>query len=386
MQVKINRRSAYAPIRYEATRPFAVNLGKAFSAASARGEASRHSFLMDTLLPVLKRQIGAGAGGGGPVQSEIANVQVFGNYMAGGKIILDMAKVLCQALLHTDAADVPCGELVFPFKSFYIHFGGDAGLHDSGMAIEGVFVHKEGDRVLFELAPGGFGSVGYLSLPAGEFMVGGFLLLGDPKKTVSQALHDSINGIVEGNKAMLEQIAVLEKQLSQQYGQVIRVPTGIDDLQGKEPLLLKVLNLVINTLFYINAEPDDVQEDWGRETPKEALEELRKTDKAGTIKTLENSLLKAGYTKVRIVGRRYGESIAGQAVGEAISSGRTMPTHFRRGHLRHQAHGPEHALRKWIFVAPVVVNLSAGQDLPGRIYDVAPPRTSSGDEQQTGIP
>lgn len=386
MQVKINRRSAYAPIRYEATRPFAVSLGKAFAAAAARGEAARRSFIMDTLAPVLQKQLSTGPQGGGPVQGEIGNVQVFGNYMDAGKIILDMSKVLSQALLHTDAANVPCGELVFPFENFYVHFGGDVGLHDSGMTIEGVFVHKATDRVIFELTPGGFGSEHYLSLPAGESMVGGHILLDDPEKTISKALHDSIDAIVAGNKAFFQRIAELEQQLLQQYGQVIRVPTGLEDLQGKEPLLLKVLNLIINTLFYINAEPDDVQMDWGRETPTEAIHELKKADKPGSIKTLENTLLKAGYTKVRMVGRAYAESVAGQAVGAAIDSGRTMPTHFRRGHLRHQAHGPEHSLRRWIFVAPVVVNSGLGMETPGRIYEVAPPRDSSGGDQSANAP
>ena len=207
MQVKVNRRSAYAPIRYEATRPFAVSLGKAFAAAAARGEAARRSFIMDTLAPVLQKQLSTGPQGGGPVQGEIGNVQVFGGYMDGGKIILDMSKVLSQALLHTDAANVPCGELVFPFENFYIHFGGDVGLHDSGMTIEGVFVHKATDRVIFELTPGGFGSEHYLSLPAGESMVGGHILLDDPEKTISKALHDSIDEIVAGNKAFFERIA-----------------------------------------------------------------------------------------------------------------------------------------------------------------------------------
>ena len=381
MQVKINRRSAYAPIRYEATRPFAVSLGKSFSVASARGEAARGSFIMETLAPLLMKQIGGGPTGPGPAQSEITNVQTFGHYMEGGKIILDMSKVLTQALLHTDAAQVPCGELVFPFESFYIHFGGDAGLHDGGMTIEGAFVSKFNDRVVFELAPGGFGSEGYRSLPAGEFMVGVHVLLSDTEKTVSQALHDSINSIIASNKAMLEQIAQMERQLSAQYGQVIKIPSGIDDLQGKEPILLRALDLIINTLFYINAEPDDVQEDWGRETPKEALDELRSASKPGAIKTLENTLLKAGYTKVRMVGRQFEESVGGRAVGEAIASGRTMPTHFRRGHLRHQAHGPERSLRKWIFVAPMIINLGSGQEMTGRIYDVIPAKPSGGGAQ-----
>lgn len=41
MQIKINKRSAYAPIRYEASRPYAVGIGKAFVDAAKKGEKRR---------------------------------------------------------------------------------------------------------------------------------------------------------------------------------------------------------------------------------------------------------------------------------------------------------------------------------------------------------
>lgn len=49
MQVKINKSSLYAPIRYEATRPYALRLGQAFLAAHARGEQARLAFIQRPL-------------------------------------------------------------------------------------------------------------------------------------------------------------------------------------------------------------------------------------------------------------------------------------------------------------------------------------------------
>ena len=54
MQIKINKRSAYAPIRYEASRPYAETLGKAFITESKRGDQARALFIRERLLPLLK--------------------------------------------------------------------------------------------------------------------------------------------------------------------------------------------------------------------------------------------------------------------------------------------------------------------------------------------
>ncbi|MCT9633885.1 hypothetical protein NOX73_32960, partial [Pseudomonas aeruginosa] len=70
--------------------------------------------------------------------------------------------------------------------------------------------------------------------------------------------------------------------------------------------------------------------------------------------------------KIRYVGHQFASTAAGQGLGEI---GRSVATHFRRGHFRSQPYGPERSLRKVIFIPPVVVN--PGQsELPGRIYEV----------------
>jgi hypothetical protein len=41
---------------------------------------------------------------------------------------------------------------------------------------------------------------------------------------------------------------------------------------------------------------------------------------------------------------------------DSVPTGRTMPTHWRRGHWAMQAHGPSHSLRKRIFRQPVMIH------------------------------
>lgn len=372
MQVKINKRSAYAPIRYEATRPYAVSLGKAYLAEYQKGEAARMKFVGSKLLQMLKAGVSkmGQERGPGPLQAEIVNVQVFGSYCSGGKVIFDVSKVLTQTLVHTDAEDIPCGELVFPASSFYLHFGADAGLVDDGFDIEGAYIARHRDRMMVDLVAHGHGQSHFLSLPMGERMTGTHVMLDDPEKHVAQALDEAIADILEKNHQMLEQIAQIERQLEEQYGQVVKVPSPVENLAAKGPLLHKALALIVNTMFYLAAEPDDIEEDWERGTPTEAIAELRVATKPSVIKNIESNLRNARYTKVRFVGRKFAQSVSGLLIQGAQDSGRKLTTHFRRGHFRRQHYGPERALLKRIFVAPVVVNADAGGEPTGHIYDV----------------
>jgi hypothetical protein len=121
-------------------------------------------------------------------------------------------------------------------------------------------------------------------------------------------------------------------------------------------------------LFYLAAEPDDIYEDWDSEAPVDLIQQTH-SEKFGTRKTAENTLSSKGYMKVRYVGSQYAKSSSAKEISDAFSSGRTVQTHFRRGHFRRQPHGPENSLRKTVFIAPVVVNAGQGE-LQGRIYEV----------------
>lgn len=374
MQVKINKNSPYAPIRYEATRPYAVTLGKAFLAAAKKGEQHRMAFVQGPLLPLLRSAVSkiGKENGPGPVQAEMVNVQIFGGYLGHGKIIFDFAGSLTKSLSITDALDIPCGELPFPADSFYLHFGADAGLSDWGTAIEGAYVSRLPDRMLVDLVPQGMGDRHFLGLHAGESTIGAPVMLDDPTKTVAQSLEDSVAHVLAENAKVYAQIAEVEAQLIREYGEIVKVPSPVADLEHKGPLLQKALSLIVNAMFYLAAEPDDIIEDWGQGTPQVAIEKLAMATKPGEVRTLENTLRNAGYSKVRLVGRKFAQSVVAQQIQAASAGGKTLSAHFRRGHFRRQAYGPQSSLRKTIFVAPVMVNAALGGEPQGRIYEVVP--------------
>lgn len=377
-KIKIARQSRYAPLRYEATRPFATQLGRMFIAgAKGKSMKKRSSFIFNELFPLVKSAVEklGKPDGPGPGQAEIDNVQIFGSYQASGKLIYDVRNELSRTLLITDAHDVPCNALVFPCNAFYIHFGHGTGLTDKGMEIEGVYVqyrpetYEEPPRMMADLVPVGcFSARDFWTLPMGEALTGVSIDLSSSSASLVDALNKSIDDIITHNKEVLAQYAEMERTLSKQYGQVVKVPSPIEDLEDKRDLLRRALQLITNTLFYLAAEPEDIYEDWDIDAPSELIQQTH-AEKFGTRKTAENTLASKGYVKVRYVGSQYANSAGAREMADAMSSGRTVQTHFRRGHFRRQPYGPENSLLKTLFIAPVVVNPGQGE-LPGRIYEV----------------
>ena len=372
MQIKVNKHSVYAPLRYEATRPYAVTLGKAFVSQANKGERQRMAYIRDALPSALSTAIGRLTRAPHPaaLQTEHQCIQVFGSYYQSGRIIFDVQKPLTAALLLTDVEDIPCSELVFPVDSFYLHFGEVSELLIDGFAVEGAFVHRHSDILSVDLVQRGFGHPQFYTLAQGESLLGVSVDLSDQSKTVVQALTDSVAAIVQQNAESLAQVEALMRQLEEQYGQSVRVPFAGEHLTQQLPVLKRAMALIINALFYIAAEPNDVQEEWGSDTPASVIEALKIAKSPGQIRTLENTLKNAQYTKVKVVGKVFSTSIESRAIEEALGTGRHLATHFRRGHFRQQAYGPERSLRKRIFVAPVVVNASNAGETPGRIYEM----------------
>ncbi len=376
-RLPIRNTSRYAPIRYEATRPYAMRIGRRFAAAAKQGESVRLDFVRKELFPLVQEELSrlGAPPGPGPGQAEITNVQLFGPFQQDGRIIFDMHRLLTQALTVTDIKDVPCGALTFPAEHFYIHFGQESGITSDGLPVEGAFVtHLETPhRLIVDLIPAGFYANPYFwELPMGETPIGRSIDLSQPNLPVVTAMERSVAEVMENNRKMFQELEALERQLSEQYGQIVKVPTPMERLDDKMPMLRQALQMVVNTCFFLTA-TEDVHEGWELDAPADLRLQAEHAEKPGTRKTAENTLANSGYIKVRYVGQRYGATQAAQDLGEALSSGRVMPTHFRRGHVRHQPYGPERALRKIVFIPPVLVNPHRAGDSPGRVYDVQPP-------------
>ena len=297
--------SRYAPLRYEATRPFALRLGTRFMLHARQGVKERLRFLQRDLLPDIRRELNqlGTQRGPGPGQAEISNTQVFGYYHGAGKIIFDFHKSLTSALLETDVESIPLSAIPAPADSVYLHFGAGTGLALEDDAIEGAFVTwtryagEEPRMIVDFVSAGQFADPYFWLREEGEPMTGCSIVLSDLSRGVIQALEASTAEIIERNREVLANLKETERQLAEQYGEVVSIPSPI---------------------------------------------------------------------KVKFIGHQFASSTQGLECGQ---TGRTLATHFRRGHFRNQPYGPERSMRKVIFIPPVIVNPGQG-DAPGRIYEV----------------
>jgi len=366
--------SRYAPLRYEATRPFALRLGTRFMLHARQGVKERLRFLQRDLLPDIRRELNqlGTQRGPGPGQAEISNTQVFGYYHGAGKIIFDFHKSLTSALLETDVESIPLSAITAPADSVYLHFGAGTGLALEDDTIEGAFVTwtrypgEEPRMIVDFVSAGQFADPYFWLREEGEPMTGCSIVLSDPSRGVIQALEASTAEIIERNREVLAGLKETERQLAEQYGEVVSIPSPITRLGQNLPLLKQGLALVVNCLLYLGVAPEDREDGWSDTADPHLVEQAKSGLKPGTRKTAERTLANQGYIKVKFIGHQFASSTEGQEFGQ---SGRTVATHFRRGHFRNQPYGPERSMRKVIFIPPVVVNPGQGE-APGRIYEV----------------
>lgn len=382
MQVKINQNSAYAPIRYEATRPYASRLGKQWLARlKTPGSRDFYEKRFPSLVSAELDKLGT-VGGPGPYVTECTNVTMFGLFESAGKVIYDVSEVLTSALSVTDLGDLPCGAVPSPRRSFYIHFGATevAGTTAHGSFVEGAFVQcietRSQKALMVSLIPRGWGKRDFYKTWDGECPDGTLLNLNDANKPVAEELHDRLQATYAQHRAMLAEVDKVAPDLRGYVASISPKQPPQLAFEDAEREMRQAFSVVISAMFYIQAEPQDVQTAWSRDVPPDALQTLRSATTKGKAQQIEASLTKAGYTKVKRVGTRFAQSVAAQDVRDAISTGRTLRTHLRDGYYKLQHHGPERSLRKVIYVAPVVVNAGKGDELQGRIYAYEQPLAS----------
>lgn len=371
-KIQINAHSVYAPIRYEATRPFSKSLGKLFMAHYLQGDRVRLDFL-STMQKTIRAEIRKITIHANPtiLQNEFKSIQIFGIYQHGGKIIFDISKGLASSLKITDCTEIPCSEIPFPASSFYLNFGNIDNSNNS-TPIQGAFISHEKERIYIDLVNKNFGLPFFSTIPKEQDSIGISIDIKNDSQSISNALDASIEHLIEKYREFSKEQAAIEHELSIKYKtEINKSNSPIETFEKDAPILREFLGLIINTLFYIAAEPSDVQYNWEQNAPKELIDKIPILQKEGARKTLENTLAKSGYTKVNFVGKKYEQSTTWKTLASLSGDTKKISTHIRRGHFRHQPHGPENSLRKIIFISPAIINKNIGSiDNFGKIYKV----------------
>lgn len=139
------------------------------------------------------------------------------------------------------------------------------------------------------------------------------------------------------------------------------------ELEEGYPIFKEALKLIINGLCYISVYPDDIETQWPADTPQALLEKIDTAKKPKEIARASSKLLSMGYTKIHFCGRAFE-----RLDKSSFPTGKEIKAHWRRGHWRNQACGPQLLKRKLIWIMPVIVHKDKADNLAdaGHVYYV----------------
>ena len=115
------------------------------------------------------------------------------------------------------------------------------------------------------------------------------------------------------------------------------------------PAYREALRLVMNALAYSRAYPDDKRLEWNEGAPSRRVVATRTGSPTARTRAL-SKLWSLGHLEVQWLGTAF---VATKDSTERDAAG--VRVHWRRGHWRHQAHGPALSLRKLMWIQPMLV-------------------------------
>lgn len=256
-----------------------------------------------------------------------------------------IADELVAMMENTDIADdVPSSMVNVPYSRFYVEFGKS---RTCGLSLPNIV---SGQHIL----EGAYIERGvHSSLGDGLYV----LLTGSPlgkSGNMDDATHSLFVPLEDPNRSVKDSLDLTFKlgtKVAQEYGYNVTPPAFLQQAFDDLLFLLKVL-------LYINL--------------PEARKELRKekTQHEKVSSSLQSTAKKAKALKR---GRALIDHIlisappaSATTTKQGASDARSMKQHWRRGHYRMQAHGPQSSLRKVLFIQPVLVHgdSSAGVSTP----------------------
>lgn len=322
-------------------------------------------------------------------------VQMFVKFWDGPRQIFKFDPALADMLAKTEVGDVPWDSLHFPYEHFYLHFGCvlDTVLDPGSGRLfkaEGAYVRVQGGPSFIEgFLPGAI----HISIATrlihpnyGQVMQGmgkafslkeptyNITISGERNETVAQTL-------ARGREANLEAARKLDRgslqsaiELAAHYNVDPIGATAAASLQLEEKKYLRgeaitteALGLVFNCMAYLSSTPPDTEPEYPPEAPKPLIEKIDKASTPNKKRILTNNMESLGFTKIRFV--------RDPSPHEAsIPTGKTVRTHWRRGHWRSQPCGSGMVKRMLIWIRPCIVKPDKEKEsspAPGRIYKVA---------------
>jgi hypothetical protein len=263
---------------------------------------------------------------------------------------------LIEAFKNSSALELSINNLKFPFENSYFHFGTqiEMPLHDGMLFVEGAYVffnetslritlcgtwkeelenkdmlpwHKRGNECydLRILASN-------YSLPL--------------EQAIDTALATDIQDLKRSEAQLISQkIPFIESQSSHSF---------INAHHKNQESYKKAISLITNALCYLTAYPNDDKLIWQHHAPIKLVNLAENGTQKEKIRA-SSKLKSLGFSIVHQIGEEFSEHFK-KSDHEDNSSNRRV--HWRRGHWRMQPYGPNHSLRKLIWLTPVMIGMA----------------------------
>lgn len=377
--------NAIHPMRWMRTRPFALKAVQKYARDCGRALPTPEN--MQTMLDIVvshfdalpfERRADASVA---LFNQEMSIAMHVGRYATHGRNVFLLSPGLVEAFDNTDLDGVRIADVKLPHESLYMSFGDafEGSLAGPPNRIDGAYVSQSTDarmQIVVTSRRTDIRDDDARAWPQSrEPYYNAPLDVSDPERTFDSAIQEALAAAeiktqFDGGKP--------ERALADVFQRDGRT-VSVFDVRGRTerllaeqasaglPLFRRALGIVVNALCYLNSEREEDNDKpaiFPADAPPDltnlALGDLGQKSAAASIE-----LLKRGYTRVCLLGGKL------RRLSDHEGAGASPVAHTRRGHWRLQPHGPERALRRRIWIKPMLVRGDLGDAAAGRVYNVS---------------
>lgn len=291
-----------------------------------------------------------------------------------GKKIYEFGEELSTELQHTDIHEVTADDLRLPAISFYLAFNQEQPyILPDGQELDGLLVtgllHETADLMREQHGGDQYGRL--------TMVLMGKARKYDPNKvsiSMSCTFHTAEDTLVDAFTKTIKHY----DQMYREQADVIGLTSGPavnaalgqmhDRFRIRSKVFNDLYNLIAGALLYLTLYHDKGSEHWAPGAPEKFVRKT-KGQKDEALAAYRN-LAERGWSRSTYF------NVSSPSISTGEGDGSSRATHWRRGHWRRQAVGPNRAERKLTWIRPILVNAHQGtlQDKTQIVNVVAPSR------------
>lgn len=312
--------------------------------------AVSQKIVLDELVPWLRQQGWGHTPGKNSdmtcISQELQGALAWGDWAMKGKEVVHVDKDLTQAFSLSKCADMRISDVLDSTpSSTYIHFDGAAELRlevSPGAFFKGAYVISYPETALRIVL--------CANLPANSLLQDKWQERYDlrvaskyfdlpAQEAVDYALSDDLQDI---------RIAMEQLEERNAMNEALSAKTLMDRMSAGNQTFSKALALIMNALAYQKHYASDAATRWPENTPERLLNQVVNGTPKEKARS-ESKLWELGFVPVKYVGEAFAQTLIRNTEKGSVRA------HWREGHWRSQAHGPQFSLRKLIWLRPTLV-------------------------------